>query len=173
MPRGGNGRKPRIYRDMCLVMDIVLLVRDGFLLPGHHVGRAELLCISAPEWGPPASIRTLIGAKEGSLHVETPYEQTIPLVRAGEGRGRGDWWRLVCEGRECGRPVRRLYLPGTPPGRETGWACRLCWGIAYRDERIEAASSLREVLRIKADLANLERIMALRVAESRGRGPDT
>ena len=83
----------------------------------------------------------------------------------------GPRWLLVCC---CGRECRRLYVPSgvpVPPGFAAPWACRKCWRLAYRTRRradaYGARRRLAEVRSLKADVANLERIILLTIAECR------
>jgi hypothetical protein len=165
MPRGDDRPKPLIYHDMCAVLDVVRLAEGGLLVPGKHCGRTKLLGARGELWIVSTEVRTLIGASEGSMHVETPSEETIPLVRVETPIG--PRWRLICK--PCGRPVRRLFLPETPPDVPAPWACRHCWGIAYRTPRRARAKSVRERLmetrRLEADLARLKGVMGMTLAE--------
>jgi hypothetical protein len=165
MPRRDPRSKPLIYRDMCLALDVVDLAAAGFLAPGHHAGDAELLVMVETSWRPTVSIRTLIGAKEGSLHLSTPHEETIPLQRLEGGPAGRSWWRMICK--PCGRPVRRLFLPETPPGIPTPWACRLCWRIAYRDHRPErdGRETLAKFLALEAEVRRLKPVFMMGLIE--------
>jgi hypothetical protein len=169
MPREGERRKPRIYRDMCAALDVVALVERGFLAGGFRAGELELLGMGGLDWCPRVAVRALVGPEVGSLHVATSFDQAIELVLVATGTGRA-WWRLVCP--RCRRKARRLYLPPIPaamPTVEVGFECRVCWDLAYRSPRRVRLASVRErfaELRSSyAELAWLEGIAALDLAD--------
>ena len=115
MPRGGFRRKPRIYRDMCEVLDVVELAEAGAFAPGRRVIECELLGITA-------HVGAEIGGSEGVLCPDWPVSQRVPAVCVATAIG--PRWLLVC--RACGRRVRRLYVPDEV--EVAPWSCRHCSG---------------------------------------------
>jgi hypothetical protein len=145
-------RKRRVYRDMCAVLDIADLAGRGFLRPGLHPGEAEIILGELDGWAIGAPIVAAVGPDAGEIRIEVdsgrpmagmltmrwPDTQRIGVIR--EDRPCGSWWSFVCPGSRfdpvgCGRRVRLLFLPPTPPGITAYWACRLCWRLLYRDWR--------------------------------------
>src|SRR5262249_37793805 len=75
-------------------------------------------------------------------------------------------WYFLCPGTwshpDCGRMVRQLYLPESPPGITPRWGCRHCWHLLYRDPRRDyrrdAIDRLVSLDALEADLRRLREI---------------
>lgn len=65
---------------------------------------------------------------------KTSFDYPIPLTTTDLPWGGVRWWficPLTCNGRYCGRRVRKLYLP---PGR-VYYGCRHCYDLTYRSSQ--------------------------------------
>jgi hypothetical protein len=172
----GSKRKPLLYRDQCLALDVITLARAGLLEPRLHGGTVELLSGDPSfddDYGAfPMRIRAFMGPNGGHLCVDRPREERIPVVAVDTPIGKR--WRLVCK--SCSSPghatpVKRLYVPETPRGDPPPpWACRSCWMIGYRRRgrrgRLESSRKhLAGALKLRADLDNLIRIIQSGIME--------
>jgi hypothetical protein len=168
----GSKRKPLLYRDQCLALDVITLARAGLLEPGLHVGTVELLGGDPSfddDYGAfPMRIRAFMGPNGGHLCVDRPREERIPVVAVATPIGKR--WRLICK--PCASPVKLLFVPETP-ARDCPpppWGCRSCWRIGYRRGgrrgRLESSRErLRQALKLRADLDNLIRVIRSGIME--------
>jgi hypothetical protein len=180
-------RKHRLYHDECVWLDVVALARDGWFCPGLHAGDARAFGDELSNWDVRVPISTAMYADEGILSldapagrlmhglltVEWPRQVEIPLKRLSSLPNRPRWY-LVCPGRPaapgCGKLVRRLFLPQTPPGITVCWACRLCWRLLHRDWRrpFVHTATVRQLHSLDAlaqDIARLREIAVQKLAE--------
>jgi hypothetical protein len=159
------GPKWRPHRDMCTALDILPLVRDGWLRPGIRHG--EVQSLGYLDQSRPISIPFRLVSREdgGILTVEWPSEQDIEIVRVETRCGHRFLFR--CPGgdddvdppSDCPRRTRRLLLPSVPAGFIVPpFACAKCWAVSYRPaswaSRLEVQVSLE---RLQARLDVLKR----------------
>jgi hypothetical protein len=165
-------RKVRLYQDQCVWLDCCALAKQGLFAAGIHRARVELLSVECPDYWVRTAVVAVMHQDNGELDVEVDsgrpmsglltinFPEVVTLeVRRVETPPAGYRWRFACPGGRydeapCGRLVRKLYLPETPPGIRPWWACRQCWGFLYRDYRRDARESYRDIL---ADMIALEK----------------
>jgi hypothetical protein len=175
---------------MCVWVSVIELARRGFFRPGLHRGEAELLSEETSDWGITAPIRTAMRDSDGVLAIEVedhtrpmaglltvcwPHTTEVRLHRVDDHAGFK--WYFECPGSwsdpGCGRLVRHLYLPESPPGItpcRPCWRCSRCWGFAYRRFRprdIHAATvrHLHSLDAMAADIARMQEIAVRELAE--------
>ena len=137
MPRTPSP-KPRYPRQMLVGLDIVDLVRNGWLSPGVHNGVAESLRVEFEDRGYFVPFAAQIGPESGFFRVFWPLEQDLQVRPLAVKTAARAYWRFVCPG--CAQLTRRLLaadLSLLDPRRVgTGpWECRRCYRVVYPDSR--------------------------------------
>jgi hypothetical protein len=169
-----NPPRPRglvIHHEDCLALNITALA--GYLKPGVHTGRLELTDLSGRFGSDPwLLVQVSLGASTGELAIEGYDRGAIGLVRVPTAIG--PLFRLVCPGPDCGKAVRRLYLPrcDRPELRafaalfgDPFWWCRSCHGIRYR--RARKRDAVAEASRTLAQAIGLQQEIAVQVQVAR------
>jgi hypothetical protein len=185
--RQRHSRKHRLYHDQCIWLDVVALARDGWFCPGLHAGDARAFSEELSNWDVRVPIATAMHQDEGVLQaeapsgrlmsglltVEWPRRVDIPLKRLHTLPNRPRWY-MLCPGTlsapDCGKLVRRIFLPQSPPGIVATWACRHCWRLLHRDFRrpyvhAETVRHLHSLDALAADLARMRQVMVQELAE--------
>ena len=153
-------RKPRLYQDMCDILKVVGMALLGCFGPGTRSMSGELL-------NTPGPLALEMRENDGVLALSWPISQEVRAVRVATKIG--PRWLLVC--RVCGKGCRRLYLPS---GVAAPFACRHCYGLAYRTRRRadahDASRQMADVRSLRANLDALEMHARLTMAEARAAG---
>ena len=138
----GSGRFGKnVTTDDCYLLDVGVLVREGFIRPEHQSG-------GTMEWrklrrAKPIKLIFVVETHEQDGAIELAYippsgtkpvGMTVPLITTFPHYGGLRWWFVrprPGHSHPSARRCTKLYLPQ----RGHFWGCRLCYGLTYRSQK--------------------------------------